>query len=116
VRILGNAELLRRAVENVLRNAIRYAPAGSAVDISLARNGANAVLIIRDQGPGVPDDALPRIFQPFYRVDDSRAGATGGVGLGLAIASRAVRVHHGTLTAGNAHPGLSVCLEVPLAS
>lgn len=116
VHIRGDAELMRRAVENVVRNAIRYAPAGSAVEVSLRAEDANAVVQVRDRGPGVPEEALERIFQPFYRVDDSRTGATGGVGLGLAIALRAVHVHHGTLTAENAQPGLRVRLSVPLAN
>jgi two-component system sensor histidine kinase CpxA len=110
----GDREVLRRAVENVVRNAIRYTPAGSSVDVALdAANGA-ARVSVRDYGPGVPDEALPKIFQPFFRVDDSRHTATGGVGLGLAIAFRAIGLHHGRLWAENTHPGLKVCIELPL--
>ncbi len=68
---------------------------------------------VRDGGPGVPEDALPHLAQPFFRADDSRDSATGGVGLGLAIAQRAIHLHHGTLSAENAHPGLRVTLTLP---
>jgi two-component system sensor histidine kinase CpxA len=73
-----------------------------------------AVLIVRDQGPGVPEDMLERIFQPFVRVDSSRTTATGGVGLGLAIVKRAVGLHRGEVRAENAEPGLRVLVELPL--
>ena len=110
----GDREVLRRAVENVVRNAIRYTPAGSSVDVQLDATSGAARISVRDYGPGVPDEALPKIFQPFFRVDDSRHTATGGVGLGLAIASRAIGLHHGKLWAENSHPGLRVCMELPL--
>ena len=69
---------------------------------------------MRDYGPGVPEDSLTKIFQPFFRVDDARESSTGGVGLGLAIAMRAVGLHHGTIVARNDHPGLQVSIELPL--
>jgi two-component system sensor histidine kinase CpxA len=110
----GDREVLRRAVENVLRNAIRYTPAGTSVDIQLLASAGAARISVRDYGPGVPAEALPKIFQPFFRVDDSRYTATGGVGLGLAIASRAIGLHHGKLWAENTPPGLKVWIELPL--
>jgi two-component system sensor histidine kinase CpxA len=106
----GDREVLRRAIENVLRNAIRYTPSGSEIEVKL--DGQR--ISIRDHGPGVPEDALAKIFQPFFRLDDSRDTATGGVGLGLAIAQRAARLHHGKLWAENAHPGLKVWIELPV--
>jgi signal transduction histidine kinase len=112
----GDRELLRRAVENVIRNAIRYTPQGSTVVVSMESAGQTARISVRDCGPGVPEELLPRIFQPFFRVDDSRDSSTGGVGLGLAIAYRAISVHHGRLWAQNMNPGLSVCIELPLAA
>lgn len=115
LELMGDAELLRRSVENVMRNAIRYAPAGTTVEGSLLDVARKAVLTVRDQGPGVPDDMLDRIFQPFVRVDASRTTATGGVGLGLAIVKRAISLHGGTVWAENAKPGLRVCFEIPLA-
>jgi two-component system sensor histidine kinase CpxA len=114
--VLGNPELLRRAVENVVRNSIRYAPPESTVEVDLEAVGSAASISVRDYGPGVPEEALPKIFQPFFRVDDSRASSTGGMGLGLAIAMRAVCLHHGQLRAQNAHPGLRVSIELPAAA
>jgi two-component system sensor histidine kinase CpxA len=112
----GDRELLRRAVENVLRNAIRYTPRGSIVDVKMESAGQTVRISVRDSGPGVPEELLPRIFQPFFRVDDSRDSSTGGVGLGLAIAYRAISVHQGRVWAHNVNPGLSVCIELPLAA
>jgi signal transduction histidine kinase len=111
--VIGDRELLRRAVENVLRNAIRYAPAGSNVDIELARHDGQALISIRDSGPGVPPESLPHLFKPFYRVEaDRNRMSGGGVGLGLSIAERAVAVHNGQIRALNASPGL--CVEITL--
>jgi two-component system sensor histidine kinase CpxA len=114
ITILGERELLRRAFENIFRNAIRYAPEGSTVDTIIEAHSDYARVSVRDVGPGVPEDSLQRIFQPFFRVDDSRDNSTGGVGLGLAIAHRAISLHHGRLWAENAHPGLRVIVDVPL--
>jgi signal transduction histidine kinase len=114
VTLNGDRELLRRACENVLRNAIRHAPPASAVEISLSVNDDLATIAIRDEGPGVPPDALAEIFKPFYRVDKARDRTSGGMGLGLAIASRAVELHRGRMTARNANPGLIVEIELPV--
>ncbi|HVT92218.1 MAG TPA: ATP-binding protein [Bryobacteraceae bacterium] len=113
VEMWGNAELLRRAVENVVRNAIRYAPEDTAVEVSLTRRTDEILVRIRDYGHGVPEASLNRIFDPFYRVDTARGRDSGGVGLGLSIARRAVELHGGTLTAKNANPGLEVTLALP---
>jgi two-component system sensor histidine kinase CpxA len=113
--VLGDEELLRRALENILRNAIRYAPAETAVELDLRQAGTVAQIRIRDYGPGVPKESLTRIFDAFYRVDTDRNRASGGVGLGLAIAQRAIQLHNGSLHAENAQPGLLVMIELPLA-
>jgi signal transduction histidine kinase len=113
VTILGDAELLRRAIENVLRNAIRYAPRGTAVEAGLEAAHGRAVVRIRDYGAGVPEEALPRIFDAFYRVETDRDRASGGAGLGLSIARRAVELHGGTIRARNAGPGLLVEINLP---
>jgi signal transduction histidine kinase len=115
VVVSGDEELLRRATENVLRNAIRYAPVQSTVDVDLTQSGNAALIRIRDHGPGVPEESLARIFDAFYRVDSDRNRASGGVGLGLAIARRAVELHNGKLRAENKLPGLCVTIELPLA-
>jgi len=112
--ILGNRELLRRAVENVMRNAIRYSPEQSTIDVCLAEDSDTANIAVRDHGPGVPEDMLTRIFDPFFRVEEARDALGGGSGLGLSIAKRAVQVHHGTITAQNASPGLRVQIKIPL--
>src|SRR5579871_4772030 len=114
VALNGDEELIRLAVENVIRNAIRYAPRGSSIDIQLKKTGRVAEVTVRDYGPGVPEESLPRIFDPFYRVDSDRNRSSGGLGLGLAIARRAVELHSGRLKASNANPGLLVTIELPL--
>jgi signal transduction histidine kinase len=114
--VLGNRELLRRAIENVLRNGIRYAPKPSAVRLSIEEKGSDAIIAVRDDGPGVPEDALARIFDPFFRVEEARDTRFGGTGMGLSIAKRAVQLHRGTITAENASPGLRVRITIPLAS
>ena len=113
--VRGDRELLRRSIENILQNGIRHNPGGIPLEVTLEAGGDSMRLTTRDYGPGVPEEALTKIFQPFFRVDDSRDNATGGVGLGLAIASRAVALHHGRLSAENANPGLRVKMELPVA-
>jgi signal transduction histidine kinase len=112
--VLGNRELLRRAVENVLRNGIRYTPQHATVDVSVVEDSGAASIVIRDYGPGVPGDSLERIFDPFFRVEEARDALGGGSGLGLSIAKRAVQMHHGTITAENALPGLRVKIRIPI--
>src|SRR5580692_370693 len=117
--VRGNASLLHSAVENVIRNAIRYTQEGSPVEVELCseeRAGKReAVLRVSDSGPGVPPDALEKLFEPFYRLDDARGRQTGGVGLGLAITERAVRFHGGKVAAFNRKPsGLMVEIRLPL--
>ena len=116
VSISGDRELLRRAIENVLRNSIRYAPEKSSVDVELEATAAGVRVSVRDYGPGVPPEALTKIFRPFFRVDDSRDSSSGGVGLGLAIATRAVGLHHGNIRAENAGPGLRISIELPVGA
>ena len=111
--VTGDAELLRRAIENVLRNAIRHSPAGAPVQLSAGGDEDHAVISVRDHGPGVPAAALEAVFRPFYRVEEDRDRRTGGVGLGLAIAERAIALHRGSVTAENATPGLRVEIRLP---
>jgi two-component system sensor histidine kinase CpxA len=110
----ADRELLRRAIENIVQNAIRHAPPGTSIEITLQATAANASISVRDYGPGVPAEALTAIFKPFFRLDHSRATASGGVGLGLAIAQRAIQVHNGQVWAENAEPGLRVCVALPV--
>ena len=113
VAIVGEWELLRRAVENIIRNAVRYTPTGTAVEIDIRRVLTTAVVTVRDYGPGVPEDLLTSIFDPFCRVGDDRSRTSGGVGLGLSIARRAVVLHRGRIEARNMRPGLLVTVELP---
>ena len=106
--VMGSENLLRSAVENVLRNAVRYTADRTAVDVSLKRENGHAILRISDHGGGVPEDELPNLFRPFYRVGEARERKTGGTGLGLAIAERAVKAHKGTIVARNFNGGLQV--------
>jgi two-component system sensor histidine kinase CpxA len=122
----GVPNLIRRAIENVIRNAVHYTAEGTEVEIKLVLdsgatpsdagkpNDERAVIVVRDHGPGVPDEALGEIFRPFYRVDEARDREAGGVGLGLAIAERAVRLHGGSVFARNARDGgLIITLTLP---
>ena len=113
-QVLGNPELLRRAVENVVRNAIRYSPEKTAVEVELGEDVHDARITVRDYGPGVPDNVIQRIFDPFFRVEEARNTNGGGSGLGLSIAKRAVCVHRGRIFAENATPGLRVTIVIPL--
>jgi signal transduction histidine kinase len=109
----GDEELVRRAIENVLRNAIRYEPPGSAVQVSLANEQGQWKIRVRDHGPGIPEGAEARIFDAFYRVEADRDRSSGGVGLGLSIARRAVELHEGRISALNRNPGLEVEIALP---
>ena len=111
--IRGDSELLRRAFENVIRNAIRHAPEGSTIEVSMATCSGVTTVVVRDFGPGVPPEALSSIFEPFFRVEGDRSRESGGVGLGLAIAQRAVGIHGGRIAARNARPGLAVEIVLP---
>ncbi len=119
--INGNPELVRSAVENVVRNAVRYTHAGSEVEIALRCPEDGAIPIakisVRDHGPGLPPEELENIFRPFYRVAEARDRDSGGVGLGLAITERAVRLHGGTVVAKNASDGgLMVEISLPVTA
>ena len=112
--VQGDPELLQRAIENVVRNAIRYAPDDTEVVVRATRVRAEVLISVRDVGPGVPDELLHRLTQPFFRVEDARDySPSGGVGLGLSIAQRAVQVHRGRLEVENARPGLRVTIAIP---
>jgi two-component system sensor histidine kinase CpxA len=114
----GNRELLRSAIENVLRNAVRHTAENTEVTVSLqlASDGGSAFagIEVRDNGPGVPEASLADLFSPFYRVGDARDRKQGGTGLGLAITERAVKLHGGRVRAVNAHEGgLIVKIDLP---
>jgi two-component system sensor histidine kinase CpxA len=107
-RVVGSDSLIRSAVENVLRNAIRYTKEGTAVEVSLANSNGKATVRIVDHGEGVPEAELANLFRPFYRVGEARDRGSGGTGLGLAIAQQAIFAHDGKITAKNEGDGLAV--------
>jgi len=110
----GNRDLVRSAIENVLRNAVRYSPPDADAEVSVERSASGAVILIRDRGPGVPDPDLTRIFEPFYRVAESRDRDTGGEGIGLAITAQVMKAHGGSAAAANRRGGgLEVRLNLP---
>lgn len=107
----ANAELLHRAVENVVRNAVKYTAPGTTVEIALRAEAQRALLTVTDRGPGIPEAELARVFDPFYRVASDNAK---GFGLGLAIAQLAVQAHGGTIGASRApEGGLRVEISLP---
>ncbi len=117
VTMAGEENMLRSAFENVLRNAIFYSGVDGRVQLSVVLNGSVAKIFVRDNGPGVPEAALPKLFDPFYRVDDARGTSTGGSGLGLSIVSGSVKFHNGSVSARNLQPcGLEIVIVLPIAA
>ena len=111
----GYSSALQSGVENVLRNAVQHSPEGSEVQVRLVAEASQAVVTIEDQGGGVAEHELDHIFEPFFRAKTARADETvRGSWLGLAIASRAIALNNGALTACNAEHGLCVEIRLPL--
>jgi two-component system sensor histidine kinase CpxA len=110
--IYGNKSLMKSAIENVLRNALRYT--NDVVEVYLSHNRHEITITVRDYGPGVPEEELANLFTPFYRVSKARDRKSGGVGLGLAIAEQAVQSHKGKITARNAESGGGFVIEIKL--
>ncbi len=112
--IPGDRELLYRAVENVLRNAVRFSPAGGMVEVTLEHTPGQALIRIRDHGPGVPENMLARIFEPFFCVASARDRESGGYGIGLAITARVAALHGGSVSASNVEGG-GLAVEIALS-
>jgi two-component system sensor histidine kinase CpxA len=115
-RISGSESLIQSAVENVLRNAVRYTEEGTTVEVSVANTGGRAEVTVSDHGGGVPEDELAKLFKPFYRVGEARDRGSGGIGLGLAIAEQAVKAHKGSITARNTGTGLEIKIHLDCVS
>jgi signal transduction histidine kinase len=112
--VQGNRDFLGSAVENVLRNAVRYSPHDAVVNVSVRAADDEVQIAVGDRGPGVPAEELERIFEPFHRVADSRDRASGGEGIGLAITSQVMKAHGGSASAVNRPGGgLEVTLALP---
>jgi signal transduction histidine kinase len=116
LRVDGVPEQLRSACENVLRNALRYSPEGGEIVLRARAEGGDCVITTEDQGPGVPPELLEAIFQPLYRVKDSREGVPSGHGIGLAIVARVAALHGGRAFANNREGGgLGVTIRIRAA-
>ncbi|WP_339721783.1 HAMP domain-containing sensor histidine kinase [Marinomonas primoryensis] len=114
--ILGDPLQLRHAIENVLRNACFYAGGGGVIEVETQEKSGFAFIYVRDNGPGVSDDKLEKIFHAFYRSSEARGANSGGFGVGLTISQRIIRAHKGQITARNREEGgLEVCFQLPLA-
>jgi len=117
LRVAGDAELLTRAVANVVRNAIQHAGNSGPITLDATEQPGDVTLVVSDSGPGVPESELPKIFDAFYRLDASRTRVTGGTGLGLAIVKTCVESCCGSVSARNRKPhGLDVVIQLPKAS
>tara|TARA_B110000503_G_scaffold33303_1_gene54099 strand:- start:8614 stop:9972 length:1359 start_codon:yes stop_codon:yes gene_type:complete len=114
ILLTGQPELVSRAVENILRNAIRYTSDDGRVFLQVEKHKDSVVIRIEDEGDGVPEDSLKRLFEPFYRVETSRNQQSGGYGVGMAIAEQAIRAQGGTIEASNRSTGgLRVDISLP---
>jgi signal transduction histidine kinase len=111
----ADSDMLTRVFSNLCDNALRYTPAGGTVTIEARQQGAELLVSVTDTGPGIPPDALPRIFERFFRADSARQSATGGSGLGLAIVQAIVEAHDGLVWAENApEGGARLIFKLPL--
>jgi len=106
--VLGDPDRLQQVVANLVDNASRLSPPGSIVHVELAAENGQAIVRVTDEGPGIPEDALPHLFDRFFRAQPSRDRLSGGAGLGLAIVSAIVKAHAGTIEASNRPEGGSV--------
>ena len=110
----GSRELLRSALDNVIRNALRHTKAGTTIHVNLLRHEDYIFVRVRDHGTGAPPESLKKLFDPFYRVETARDRQSGGIGLGLAITQRAIRSHGGNITARNSEKGgLEIVMCLP---
>tara|TARA_R110002167_G_scaffold40199_1_gene123887 strand:- start:13608 stop:13979 length:372 start_codon:yes stop_codon:yes gene_type:complete len=113
VSLLGDVGLLQRAFDNILQNALDHTPPGKVVHVALTVSAGWISLMIEDEGPGVADEILEHLFEPFFRADKSRGGQ--GWGLGLAIAKHIILVHDGEITANNSERGgLQIVVRLPV--
>lgn len=105
IKVLASAELMTRAIANLVRNAVKYAAQDGTIRITAIKNGPKVKIEVRDNGPGVPENLLGQLFEPFFRPEASRDRDSGGVGLGLAIVKTCVETCKGTVSAANQKPG-----------
>jgi two-component system sensor histidine kinase CpxA len=113
--IHSTGDLLYKAIDNLIRNAIRHTPQGSEIKVRCEQQGQQIIITVKDEGEGVPENELDRIFLPFYRVQSARERDSGGYGLGLSIAQRAVQQHGGCLSAKNIENGFLIAIRLPVS-
>ena len=111
--VSGYEAALTSAVENVLRNAIRHSPTGGVVSVDVSTDDGKVIVSVADQGAGVPEASLDKLFDPFYRSETDAQAGTGGTGLGLAIAKRAIQKNAGRIAAHNLDAG-GLCVTIIL--
>ncbi|SDN17779.1 sensor histidine kinase [Alkalicoccus daliensis] len=109
-----DSERMIQALTNIVRNALHHTPEGKTVSIYLSREQGEAVISVEDEGPGIPEDELPLIWERFYRADKSRTSSAGGSGLGLPITKQIVEAHHGKVAAVNKESGAVFIIRLPL--
>jgi signal transduction histidine kinase len=115
ISVRGDADGLKSAIENVVRNAMIYGDRSKPIEVKLDSDATAVTVRVLDRGPGVPADELERIFEPFYRTDKSRDHRQDGQGIGLAITARVAELHGGRVTATNrAEGGLEIAIRLPL--
>jgi two-component system sensor histidine kinase SenX3 len=113
IAVLGNSESLTTAVKNLIENAIRYSSQYASVAVGIDQKNDNVIIRVVDQGSGIPQAALDRIFERFYRVDPARSRQTGGSGLGLSIAKHCVEENGGALSVWS-HEGIGSTFTIEL--
>ncbi len=114
--VRSHGDLLKKALENIIRNAMHYTAPDTTVSVELKAGIRGLEIQVQDAGPGIPESDLERIFEPFYRLDEARQRETGGIGLGLSIARRAIEQHRGSISAQNREDGLQVTVFLPADS
>jgi two-component system sensor histidine kinase CpxA len=112
--VRGDQVLIRSAIENILRNAVQYSEEGTAIRVEVACHPPDATITVTDTGPGVSASEMSQLFQPFFRGGEARSRRSDGYGLGLAITSRAISLHGGTIRAQNTGSGFEVRVRLPL--
>lgn len=115
--IIGSRELLRRALFNLVENAVKYGPEGGQVQLSASLEGETAIITVADQGPGIPQELRERVFEPFFRVDSARSRQLGGTGLGLALVRAIAELHGGSVSVEEVPTGgTSFFLKIPVVT
>ena len=113
VELLCDRDKLQRVLDNLIRNAVSYSYPGTAITLTMAREGDEAVLTVQNHGRTIPPEKLARIFEQFFRVDSSRTSVTGGAGLGLAIAKEIVELHGGTIRVESEQESILFTIRLP---